>query len=112
MKTVLFFIPLKKGALTQYEEFAKQTVEKKNEYKDLLNRYDIHSAKVFHKNISDKDYILVYHEVGPQFEEKMKSWDNSDHPFDTWFRNGIIAVYDITDASGMEKPRQIVDFIA
>jgi hypothetical protein len=112
MKSVLFFIPLKKNSLKQYETFAKQTVVRKNEYKDLLKRYDIHSAKVWHKKIGDRDYILVYHEVGPQFEERMKSWDTSEHPFDKWFRDGMMAVYDIEDASGMEKPHQLVDFIA
>lgn len=111
MKTVLFFIPLKKGSLKQYEDFAKQTVENKSEYKDLLKRYDIHSARIFHKNIGDRDYILIYHEVGPNFEEKMKNWDTSEHTFDKWFRTGMMAVYDIADASGMEKPRQLVDFV-
>lgn len=111
MKSVLFFIPLKKGSLNQYETFAKQTVEKKTEYRELLKRYDIHCAKIFHKCIADRDYILVYHEVGPLFEEKMKNWDTSQHPFDKWFRDGMMAVYDIADASGMEKPRQLVDFM-
>ena len=111
MKCVLFFIPLKNGSLGQYEAFAKQTVEKKNDYRDLLKRYDIHCAKVFHKKINDRDYVLVYHEVGPQFEEKMKGWDTSEHPFDKWFRSGMMSVYDIADANGMEKPRQLVDFI-
>lgn len=111
MKSVLFFIPLKKGCLKQYEDFAKQTMLKKNEYKEMLKRYDIHSAKIFHKNIGDRDYIIVFHEVGPQFEEKMKNWDASEHPFDKWFRSHMMAVYDIADASGMEKPRQLVDFV-
>lgn len=111
MKTVMFFIPLKKNALKQYEEFAKQTIAKKDDYRELLKRYDIHSAKIFHKNISDRDYIFVYHEVGVQFAEKMKSWDTSQHPFDKWFRDNMMAVYDITDINGMEKPRQLVDFV-
>jgi len=112
MKSVLFFIPLKEGSLKQYEVFAKETVRRKDEYRDLLKRYDIHSARIWHKNLNGKDYILVMHEVGPHFEEKMKHWDSSQHPFDKWFREGMMAVYDIKDASGMEKPRQIVEFIA
>ena len=77
----------------------------------MLTRYDIHSAKAWHVNINHRDYILVYHDVGPQFEEKMQGWDSSEHPYDKWFRDSIMAVYDIEDASGMEKLNQLVDFI-
>ena len=49
-------------------------------------------------------------EVGPEFDEKMKGWDTSEHPFDTWFRENMMAVYDIENAAGMEQPRQLVDF--
>lgn len=110
MKTVLFCIPLKKDCLIQYESFAKETVKKAKEYKEMLTRYDIQCAKVWHKNISDRDYVFVYHQVGPHFKEKMAGWDTSDHPFDKWFRTNMMAVYDIENAAGMEEPRQLVDF--
>jgi len=42
----------------------------------------------------------------------MKGWDTSDHPFDKWSRDSIMAVYDIENASGMEKPNQLVEFTA
>ena len=76
----------------------------------MLKRYDIHSAKVWHKNIDDRDYVFVYHEVGSHFREKMKIWDTSSHPFDTWFRNNMMAVYDIENAAGMQEPRMLVEF--
>lgn len=110
MKTVLFCIPLKQGCLSQYETFAKEHVQRAKEYKEMLTRYDIHCAKIWHKNIDDRDYVFVYHEVGPGFREKMKGWDTSEHPFDKWFRESMMAVYDIENAAGMEEPRQIVDF--
>lgn len=110
METVLFCIPLKPGKLNQYEVFAKESVKKVDEYKDMLNRYDIHCAKTWHKNINDRDYIFVYHEVGPSFRAKMKGWDTSEHPFDEWFRKNMLAVYDIENAAGMEEPRQLVNF--
>lgn len=109
-KTVLFCIPLKKNCLNQYTNFAKETVKRAKEYREMLLRYDIHCAKVWHKNISGQDYVLVYHEVGPAFEEKMKGWDTSNHPFDKWFRESMMAVYDIENAAGMEQPTQVVDF--
>lgn len=110
MKTVLFCIPLKKGTLSQYEAFSKEHVKREKEYKDMLTRYDIHCAKIWHKNINDRDYVFVYHEVGPNFREKMTGWDTSNHPFDQWFRENMMAVYDIENAAGMEEPRQLVDF--
>ncbi len=110
MNTVLFCIPLKPNSLAQYEAFAKETVTRAQEYKSMLKRYDIHCAKVWHKNINATDYVFVYHEVGPEFEEKMSTWDTSIHPFDTWFRENMLAVYDIENAAGMEQPRMIVNF--
>jgi hypothetical protein len=111
MQTVLFCIPLKKGCLVQYEAFAKEHVEKAKEYSDMLKRYDIHTAQTWHKNIDNRDYIFVYHKVGPNFQEKMAGWDTSVHPFDRWFREQMMAVYDIENAAGMEQPRALVDFI-
>lgn len=110
MATVLFCVPLKKGSLNQYEAFAKEHMKREKEYKDMLSRYDIQSAKTWHKNINDHDYIFVYHEVGPTFKEKMAGWDTSTHPFDQWFRKNMLAVYDIENAGGMEELRQLVDF--
>lgn len=109
MKTVLFCIPLKKGCLNQYKNFANESVKKEKAYKEMLFRYDIFCAKTWHKNVAGTDYIFVYHEVGPNFEEKMKGWDTSSHPFDQWFRESMMAVYDIKNSSGMEKPHQLVD---
>lgn len=110
MKSTLFFIPLKKDCLKQYEAFAKETVVRATEYEEMLKRYDIACAKVWHQNIHGSDYVLVYHDVGPTFEEEMKRWDTSEHPFDTWFRNNMMAVYDIENAAGMKTPTQLVNF--
>lgn len=112
MKTILFCIPLKEGTLNQYEAFTKEFVKREKEYSDMLTRYDIHCAKVWHKNINDREYVFVYHEVGPNFREKMKGWDASDHPFDEWFRKNMMAFYDIKNAAGMGEPQQLVDFSA
>lgn|SRR3989338_81453 len=110
MKTVLFCIPLKTGCLKQYLDFAHESVKRPKEYKEMMDRYDIHCVKIWHKNIEGRDHIFVYHEVGPHFAEKMKSWDSSQHPFDKWFRESIMAVYDIQDASGMEQPSSVIEF--
>jgi len=110
MKTVLFCIPLKKGQLDQFQNFVKQTSEQKtDEWKDMLTRYDILCVKVWYKNINDTDYAFVYHEVGPEFDEKIKGWNNSEHSFDKWFNQQIMAVY---DASAIEdNATQLLELI-
>lgn len=110
MANVLFCVPLKKGCLKQYQAFAKETIEKEKEYRDLMARYDIHCTKVWHKNINDCDYIFVYHEVGPNFEEKMKNWETSEHSFDQWFNASMMAVCDFENAHSLEQPTQLIDF--
>ena len=111
MKTVLFCISLKTNCLSHYENFAKETINRTAEYKAMLERYDIYCAKVWHKNIDHRDYVFVYHEVGPHFREKMKEWETSTHPFDVWFRKNMMAVYDIENAAGMQEPRALVDIM-
>ena len=110
MKTVLFTIPLKDGCLAQYKSFLQESLARDSEYREMLQRYDIHSAKVWCNKINNKDYVFVYHAVGPDFEEKMKQWDHSDHPFDVWFRESIMAVYDINGVADMQSPEQLADF--
>lgn len=109
-KSILMSIPLKEGCLEQYLDFAKESQEHSSEYEDMLKRYDIHCAKVWYSEMQGQYYVFVYHEVGPSFEEKMAHWDKSNHPFDTWFRESIMAVYDINSADKMGLLPQAVDF--
>lgn len=60
----------------------------------MLARYDMACVKIWVKTLNDRDYVFVYHEVGPDFQEKIKDWDNSQHPFDQWFNQQIMSVYD------------------
>lgn len=110
MKEVLFSVPIKSGCLDQYKQFAEQTVQRAKEYADMLQRYDIKTAKVWCTTINNKDFVLVHHYVGPTFNEKMKQWDTSPHPFDCWFRENMAAVYDTNRPGDMEQPEQVVDF--
>ncbi len=95
MKTVLFCIPLKTGCVKQFQDFVKQTTEQKSEeWKEMLARYDMSCLKIWIKNLEHRDYVFVYHELGPNFSEKIKGWNNSQHPFDQWFNQQIMTVYD------------------
>ena len=112
MKSVLFCIPLKPGCLDQYLAFAKQSAEDPEAYSDMLRRYDILCAKIWHNNLGDQNYVYIYHEVDSEFEEKMKGWDTSEHPYDVWFRESIMAVYDIDSAATVTPPEHVLDFKA
>jgi hypothetical protein len=95
MQTVLMCIPLKKGCLDQFQNFVKQTsAQKATEWKSMLARYDILNVKIWHKNLAGVDYAFVYHKVGTNFLEKIKGWNTSQHSFDQWFNQQIMAVYD------------------
>jgi len=110
MKPVLHCIPLKQGKLKQFQDFVKQTFEnKKKDWKDMLKRYDIDCVSVWHRSIENREFVFVYHEVGPTFEEKLSGWDQSEHPFDQWFNEQIMSVYDIEDVSAMQDPHLLVD---
>ena len=90
MDNLLFFMALKPGRLAQYQEFIKEISENKTEeWQDLLARYDLLNATIWLKNIDGTDYVMVYHNTGPDFEEKFKAWDTSSHPFDQWFKKQI-----------------------
>ena len=113
MNTLLFCMPLKEGSLKQYQDFIKKTAnEKAAEWKDMLFRYDISCVKVWDRNFEGKDYVFVYHEVGPTFEEKIKNWDNSSHPFDKWFNGQIMAAYDVKNVEAMESPHKLLELFA
>lgn len=94
MKPILFCIPLKPNCLQQYRNFiADASKSKQQEWKEMFVRYDILSVKVWVKKIADIDYAFVYHTVGPNFDEKIKNWNDSQHPFDQWFNQQIMAFY-------------------
>jgi len=95
MNTVLFCIPLKENTLQQFKDFVKTTsAEKHKEWQEMLVRYDLKNVKIWNKSIEGKNYVFVYHEHGPLFEEKIKGWNDSPHEFDQWFNQQIMAVYD------------------
>ena len=94
MQSVLMCIPLKKDSLTQYANIIKQLEERDSEYREMLQRYDIHRANIFVKQLDGKDYAFVYHEVGDDFSEKIALWESSTHPFDVWMNEQLMTVYD------------------
>ena len=78
----------------------------------MLERYDITRTQIWlqHDEKNKRDYVLVYHEIGPIFAEKIQTWDDSEHSYDIWFRKNIMAAFDIADATEMNKLDQLIDF--
>lgn len=108
MKSVLFIIPLKKGCVDQYKSILKQAVRRKKEYSDCLRRYDLRSAKAWVKSLGGKDYAYIYHDVGENFQEKLKGFGDSTNPFDRWFRERLMSVYEADPTE--EDAVQVLDF--
>ena len=109
MNTVLLCIPLKDRCLEKYEDTINEMVARESEYREMLKRYDIYSTKVWVKSFSGKDYALVYHEVGPDFPEKIQGWENSSHHYDQWLNERLMAVSDEGVTEG--GATQLIDFI-
>lgn len=109
MKSTLLCVPVKAGCFEEYKNFAKQILERNEEYVEMLKRYDMFSGKVWHKNINDITYAFVYHDVGPTFEEKVKGLGESTHPFDKWFSTEMARVYDFEHVSNTEPLYQLFD---
>ncbi len=102
MNTVLFCIPLKPNHLDKYLEFLAISRDKhQQEWKDMLARYDIADVKIWHQDIEGRQYAFVSHEVGPNFGQRIQGWNDSKHPFDQWFREQILSIY---DGSGIDTP--------
>lgn len=109
MKSVLFVLPIKKGCAQQYKDIIKEAEKRKQEYSDCLKRYDLLCAKVWLKTLAGKDYACVYHETGENFREKLKLFVDSKHPFDLWFKEQLMTVYEADPTA--EDAIEILDFV-
>jgi hypothetical protein len=95
MSTTLFTMPIKKGKTEAYKAFIKECLgPKKNEYKDLLKRYNLNTMKIWIHTLNGKDYAMFIHEMGDDAEKRLESWPNPNHPFDQWFAQNLNDCYD------------------
>lgn len=114
MQTVLFAIPIKAGKLEEYKKFAHEiTGPRKQEYNDMLHRYGLKTAKVWHRKFSGQDFIMVVHDMEDDAGERLKGWLSSMHPFDRWFNEQMFNCYDAKDFDSMpEQPQFLYEFKA
>lgn len=110
MSSVLFVSALKKDASEAFKQFVKDTAaEKSVDWKDMLARYDMSSVRIWLGQLEGRDYVFVAHDVGDDFAEKIKLWDQSEHPFDQWFNKQIMSVYDSQSVDSMAAPAQLLE---
>ena len=74
---------------------------KKNDYKDLLKRYDLNTVKIWIHTLNGKDYAMFIHEMDDDAAKRLESWSSSTHPFDQWFDKQLRDCYDIDDINAM-----------
>lgn len=95
MKSLLFAVFLKPGMLDAYKRFtAEITGPRKLEYKELLKRYGLRTAKVWHEKVLNRDYVIIVHEAEDDALERLKTWASSTHPFDLWFGEHLNKCYE------------------
>ena len=91
MKTpMLFCNEIKNGRVEAVKAFVKQCIhEKKAEYQDLLTRYDLNDTRFWVQTMHGKSYLLFTHNMGPEGYNKLAEWNDSQHPFDVWFKEQL-----------------------
>lgn len=95
MKTLLFATFLRPGTLDAYKKFTAEIIgPRRQEYKELLRRYGLKTAKVWHEKLSGRDYIMIVHEAEDDALERLKKWASSTHPFDLWFGEHLNKCYE------------------
>lgn len=112
MQNILLCLSIKHDRLDQFKSFSEQIIKQKDEYRQMLKRCDILSTRIWQKKINDVNYVFIYHDVGPDFAEKTKSFGESTHPFDKWMQAQIMDIYNFEDVNTQEYPIQIFDIKA
>jgi hypothetical protein len=78
MPSLLFSIPIKSEKYPEYERFVKViTGVKKSEYQDMLRRYGLKNAKVWHHTFGSTHYLLTMHDITPEAQELLKRFTTS-----------------------------------
>lgn len=114
MPSVLFSIPIKSDKNDEYERFVKViTGIKKREYQDMLRRYGLKNAKVWHHTFGNTQYLLTMHDINPEAQELLKTFTTSTHSFDKWFHDACLKVWDVPSFSDLpEQPKFIYEIEA
>ena len=95
MRTLLFATSLEPGKMDSYKKFiAEITGPRKEEYRELLLRYGLKTAKVWYEKLGGRDCVMILHEAEDDALERLKRWSSSTHPFDLWFGEHLSQCYE------------------
>lgn len=114
MPSVLFSIPIKTGKYFEYKAFVQEILgPKKEAYQEMLQRYGLKNAKVWHHTIGATQYLFTLHEITPEAPQLLSKFATSSHPFDTWFHDECLNVWDVPNFSELpEQPTFIYEIDA
>ena len=109
MKTVLYVFRVKPGKLQEYLDFMQDCYAgaKQEQYRELLKRYGLHSVKIWQHNIDGQDYIMFYHDMDDDGEEKLQQWNQLGFEFDQLFEDVLERCY---ADRGANQPQYIGSF--
>ncbi len=109
MSAVLFVMPLKKDKTDSYKAFLNECLgPKKNDYADLLRRYDLNTIQMWISTLNGRDYAIFTHEMGDDAAQRLESWASSTHPFDQWFDKNLRDCYDVENVAKMPTPPEFL----
>jgi hypothetical protein len=77
---------VREGKTEAAKQFMQECLDaKKEEYNDLLKRYDLNDTRMWFHDFNGKTYFLFTHDVGPEGFQRLEGWAESTHSFDHWF---------------------------
>ena len=109
MAPVLFAIPIQSERYHEYEAFVKEiTGTRKKEYQDMLRRYGLKNAKVWLHTFENTQYLLTMHEMTPDAPKLLQEFASSTDPFDQWFHDECLKVWDVKSFADLPKQPQFI----
>lgn len=103
----VLMIPILAGEVENWKKMSQEfSGSKKEEFEDFNKRYGLtrHDAWLWE---TDSNTLAVVMHEGPGEEEVMKKLAESNHDFDTWFRNKISTVHGVDFSQAPDaKPLQ------
>lgn len=103
----LLMIPILAEEVENWKKMSQEiSGSKKNEFEDFNKRYGLTRHDAWLSETESNAFAVVLHE-GPGEEQVLKKLAESDHDFDTWFRNKISKVHGVDFSQAPDaKPLQ------
>lgn len=76
---------------------------RKKEYIDLLKRYGLKNAKVYHHKWKGKEFVIVIHDAEDDAIERLEKFTTSDHHHDRWFFEQLTDLHELDEDTHTEE---------